>query len=277
MSISIPGTVLDRILARTQRDLEVRKATMSRDQLHRMIERQPPPIDFEASLNGETIAVIAEFKRASPSKGHFDIDVEAASVAASYLAGGASAISCLTDWPFFEGSLDDLKAVASRAYADEHPIGVLRKDFMLDAYQVEEARAYGASCILLIVAALEDDMLRQLAGRARELGMASLLEVHDEAELQRALAAGATLIGINNRDLRTLLVDLKVTERLSPIIPDNCRIVSESGFATREEVVRISRAGVDAILVGESIIVQLDRESAVKSLTGVKRRDRHRD
>lgn len=265
------GTVLDRILARTVHDLAGRMTRVPVSVLHRRIARQSPPVDVEAALKAETVALIAEFKRASPSKGHFEIEIEPGAVATSYIAGGAAAISCLTDGPFFEGSLHDLEAIANVGEVADRPVGVLRKDFIVDAYQVVEARASGASCILLIAAALDDATVTALSETARDAGMSSLVEVHDERELERALAIGATMIGINNRDLRTLRVDLGVTERLAPRIPPDRVVVGESGIATRADIERMASAGVDAILVGESIIVQLDREAATRALTGVRR------
>lgn len=276
MSLASSGTVLDRIVAQTRCDLAARQVRVTATELRRRIDAQPPPIDFESSLRKGTVAVIAEFKRASPSKGHFDIEVTPATVAEKYIAGGASAISCLTDGPFFEGSLADLEIISAASRAADRPLGVLRKDFIVDAYQVEEARAYGASCVLLIVAALDDGLLAALSAKARGLGMAALVEVHDEAELERALNAGATLVGINNRNLRTLEVDLSVTERLTALIPPDRIVVGESGISTRADVERMARAGVNAVLVGESIILQADRAAAVRALTGIRRRDRER-
>jgi indole-3-glycerol phosphate synthase len=263
------GTVLDRIVVRTKTDLDERKSRVPESELRAGIASQLPAVDVEAALKGETVKVIAEFKRASPSKGHFDVQIEPHSVASAYIAGGAAAISCLTDGPFFEGSLDDLATVASAASMSDRPVGVLRKDFIVDEYQVMEARAYGASCILLIVAALDDAKLIALSASAWDLGMSSLVEIHDESELERALGAGATLIGINNRDLRTLQVDLGVAERLAPRIPPDRIVVGESGITTRADVERMARAGVDAILVGESLIVQADREAAVRALVEI--------
>lgn len=266
MSTLETGTVLDRIVARTKTDLDDRKSRVPESVLRAGIDRQRAVVDVEAALKGETVKLIAEFKRASPSKGHFEVEIEPHSVASAYIAGGAAAISCLTDGPFFEGSLADLATVASAASMNDRPVGVLRKDFIVDEYQVMEARAYGASCILLIVAALDDAKLSALSSSARDLGMSSLVEIHDESELERALGAGVTLIGINNRNLRTLQVDLGVTERLAPRIPPDRIVVGESGIVTRADIERMARAGVDAILVGESIIMQDDCEAAVRAL-----------
>ncbi|MBA2247502.1 MAG: indole-3-glycerol phosphate synthase TrpC [Chloroflexia bacterium] len=273
MSAPVTGTVLDRILARTVQDLGERKSRVPLSELQRRIGRLPGPVDVETALKRDTVSLIAEFKRASPSKGHFEVEIEIEpdAVAAAYIAGAAAAISCLTDEPFFEGSLDDLGTIAAFASTSERPVGVLRKDFIVDLYQVVEARAYGASCILLIVAALDDATLTALSATARDLGMSTLVEVHDEPELERAMGVGATMIGINNRDLRSMRVALDVTERLAPRIPADRVVVGESGIATRSDVERLARAGVDAILVGESIILQPDREGAARKLSGVRR------
>ncbi|MBA3378135.1 MAG: indole-3-glycerol phosphate synthase TrpC, partial [Chloroflexia bacterium] len=225
-------------------------------------------------LRQETVTVIAEVKRASPSKGRFSAEVDPATVAARYAEGGAAAVSCLTDGPFFEGSLDDLAAVVEFTSRLDQPVGVLRKDFMIDRYQIDEARAYGASCILLIVACLDDDLLRDLYEYATSLGLSTLVEVHDGPELERALGAGAMLIGINNRDLKTLTVDLEVTNRLVPGIPPGVLVVGESGISTVDHVRTMAEAGVDAILVGESLIMQDDRAQAVRALTGIRKHER---
>jgi indole-3-glycerol phosphate synthase len=268
------GTVLDRILARTRVDLEMRKRQVARERLLERIKKQAAPVDFERSLRREHVAVIAEIKRASPSKGRFPVDIDPAAVAEDYIAGEAAAISCLTDEPFFQGSLADLETVVARVQATAPRIGVLRKDFMVDTYQIDEARACGASCVLLIVAALDDALLGELFAYATSLGLACLVEVHSEGELERALAVGASLIGINNRDLKTLQVDLGVTERLAPLTPPETTLVGESGISNAEDVRRLANAGVDAILVGESLIVHPRRAEAVNELVNVQRHPR---
>ena len=196
----------------------------------------------------------------------FPVAVDPATVAASYLAGGAAALSVLTDEPFFKGSLEDLTAAAEVAHRQAQPAPVLRKDFILDPYQIVEARAHGADAILLIVAALSDAYLRELLAAATEQGMDALVEVHDEAEIERAVAAGASLIGINNRDLRTFTVDLAVTERLAPLVPPGRVLVGESGVFSAVDVQRLGRAGVAAVLIGEGLILAEDRTAAVRSL-----------
>jgi indole-3-glycerol phosphate synthase len=274
MTTTVPqqtGTYLDRILVQTAKDVATRKALISVDALRAKAAEQPDPIDVEAALNRDHVTVIAEIKRASPSKGTFPVPVVPSDIASAYIEGGAAAISCLTDEPFFKGSLTDLETVARTSYASRTPIGILRKDFMLDRFQIDEARAFGASCILLIVAALDDAALADLQAYARSLGLSVLVEVHDEEEARRAVGAGATLIGINNRDLRSFHVDLATTERIAPLLPPGTTVVGESGIFTPDDVARLADAGVAAVLVGESLILQGDRAAAVRALAGVPR------
>jgi len=268
------GTVLDRIVTQTRRDLATRMQQVRRTELQRRFELVPEPVDVAQALNGSTVSVIAEVKRASPSKGRFPAEVDPPSLAAAYAAGGATAISCLTDGPFFQGSLDDLVDVTEVTSRLSPPIGVLRKDFTVDPYQIDEARAAGASAILLIVACLEDAELEALHAYARSLGLAVIVEVHDEPELARAVAIEPRIVGINNRNLKTLAVDLSVTLTLAPKVPADVVVVGESGIINRSHVDEIGDVGVDAILVGESLIVQPDRERAVRALTGVEKRTR---
>ena len=265
------GTYLDRILAQTAYDLEARKASTSVEELKVRAASMPAPMIVESALRRETISVIAEIKRASPSKGTFPIDVVPADVAAAYIEGGVAAISCLTDEPFFKGSLEDLEVVAGVAAKAQPAVPVLRKDFVIDTYQIDEARAYGASMVLLIVASLEDSQLREFREYSESLGMAALVEIHDENERDRVVASGATLLGINNRNLKTFEVDLAVTERLTANLPARTTIVGESGIFTVEDVERMAQSGVDAVLVGESLILQDDRAAAVRAIAGVPR------
>jgi len=262
------GTVLDRILARTVEDLEFRKRVVPLAALERRAADRPEPVDLAAALSRPGIGVIAEVKRASPSHGAFPVEVDPATVAGAYLDGGAAAVSVLTDEPFFRGSLADLEAAAAVARAQPKPAPVLRKDFVVDPYQVVEARASGADALLLIVAALGDAALGDLLARTRDAGMEALIEVHDEAEMARAVALGATVIGINNRDLRSFAVDLGLTERLAPLAPAGALLVGESGVFSRADVERLERAGVDAVLVGEGLITAPDRAAAVRALRG---------
>ncbi|MGC4106080.1 MAG: indole-3-glycerol phosphate synthase TrpC [Thermomicrobiales bacterium] len=274
MTTTIPqqtGTYLDRILVQTAKDVETRKALVSRDALFAKAAEQPEPINVTAALNRDHVTVIAEIKRASPSKGTFPVSVVPSEIATAYIDGGAAAISCLTDEPFFKGTLTDLEAVTRTSYSSQSPIGVLRKDFMLDRYQIDEARAFGASCILLIVAALDDATLADLHTYATSLGLSVLVEVHDEEEARRAVAVRSTLIGINNRDLRSFHVDLATTERIAPLLPPGTTVVGESGIFTPGDVSRLAAIGVAAVLVGESLILQDDRAAAVRALSGVSR------
>ena len=252
-------TILDRILERKREEVVAAREVTSLETLRDRARSAPPVRDFRAALSATGVSVIAEIKRASPSAGAFAPDVDAAELAGAYEAGGAAAISVLTDADFFQGSPDDLKS-AREAIA----LPVLRKDFILDPYQVYESRAMGADAILVIVAAVADPS--ELLGVAREVGLDCLVEVHDEGEIGRAVAAGAKIIGVNNRDLRTFDTDLEITERLRPEIPAGVIVVSESGIRTPEDVLRLARAGVDAVLVGESLVRSPDPGAALRVL-----------
>jgi indole-3-glycerol phosphate synthase len=260
------GTVLDEILARTTADLAERKVAMPVSDLEAAARSLSAPLSLRAALAGPEMSVIAEIKRASPSRGKFPVSVEPACLAREYMAGGAAAISVLTDEPFFQGSLSDLDVVADFVRASERPIPILRKDVVVDTYQITEARAHGADAVLLIVAALEDALLAGLVEAAAAAGMDALVEVHDEQEMERAAAVGAKLVGINNRDLRSFFVDLGVSERLTPLAPEGTVVVAESGILGSIEVKRLHDAGAHAVLVGESLVTAADRTAAVKAL-----------
>ncbi|CCF84030.1 indole-3-glycerol phosphate synthase TrpC [Nitrolancea hollandica] len=261
------GTFLDRIVARTLADLPARQAAHPLAELDARAASRPPAIPFDIALRGTKTAVIAEVKRASPSKGAIAPGIDAAAVARDYLSAGASAISVLTDTPFFQGSLTDLNAVSEAAHAAVTPRPVLRKDFLVDPYQVAEARVHGADAVLLIVALLKGTRLREMLATVRDYGLQALVEVHDEAELDEAVNAGAGVIGINNRDLRTFTVDLATSERLVPMIPADRTIVAESGIHTPEDLRRLAAAGAHAVLVGESLMLAADRKAALRGLT----------
>jgi indole-3-glycerol phosphate synthase len=260
------GTILDRILRRTAADVAARKAATSLAELERMAADRPEPVSLATALSGPELAVIAEFKRASPSKGRFPFDAAPSEVAAQYFTGGAAAMSVLTDEPFFQGSLADMTEAARVAHALPSSRPVLRKDFVLDPFQILEARAHGADAVLLIVAALEQTALESLLRVTHEYGLEALVEIHDEKELARATAVGARIIGINNRDLRTFMVDLAVTERLAPAAPEDALVVGESGIFTVNDAARSQSAGADAVLVGESLVLAPDRAAAVRAL-----------
>ena len=255
-------TVLDEIIEGVREDLAARAALISLDELKSRAQRVAPALDACAALrDGDGVKVIAEVKRCSPSKGALAMIADPAGLASDYAAGGASVISVLTERRRFGGSLEDLEAV--RAAVD---IPVLRKDFTVSSYQLWEARAYGADVILLIVAALDQPTLVGLRERAESLGMTALVEVHDEAETERAVEAGAHVIGINARNLKTLEVDRATFARLAPGIPQGIVKVAESGVRGPHDVLEYARAGASAVLVGESLVTGGRPREAVADL-----------
>ncbi|MGW5359927.1 indole-3-glycerol phosphate synthase TrpC [Actinopolymorpha pittospori] len=254
-------SVLDEILDGVRADLAERQARVSIDDLKARVAQLPYAIDPMPALRGDGVAVIAEVKRSSPSKGALAAIADPAGLAVEYQAGGATVISVLTERRRFGGTIDDLRAVRS---AVEVP--VLRKDFVLTSYQLWEARAHGADLILLIVAALEQNALVSLIERAESIGLTPLVECHTEEEAARAVDAGAKLIGVNARDLRTLEVDRSAFARLSPRIPDGIVKVAESGVRGPHDVIEYARAGAHAVLVGESLVTGKDPRSAVADL-----------
>lgn len=256
--------ILDEIVACKEETLAKAKADCSLAVLQAQVGQAPPPRDFVAALRAPGCSLIAEVKRASPSRGVLCPDFNPVRLAALYARRGARAISVLTDEPFFQGHLDYLRAVRSALGAACPPL--LRKDFLFDPYQLWEARACGADAVLLIAAILPDDELRGLLALADELGLAALVEVHDGEELARALTVGARLVGINNRDLRDFRVDLATTERLRLAIPPGLPVVSESGIRSADDVRRLARCGVDAVLVGEALVTAPDVEAQVAAL-----------
>jgi len=242
-------TILDEIVAHKRVELAQRKRQCSLDVVQAEAARAAPPRDLAAALCLPGVSLIAEVKRASPSKGPIRPHLEPGDVAWTYQDGGAAAISVLTDKRYFQGSLDDLRAV--RHSVD---LPLLRKEFIVDPYQVYEARAAGADAVLLIVAALSDADLAALHRLVCSLGMAALVEVHDEGELRRALAVQPRIVGVNNRDLRTFTVDLGTTARLRPLVPAGVALVAESGIRDRADVARLAAIGADAMLVGEALL-----------------------
>jgi indole-3-glycerol phosphate synthase len=257
--------VLARILADKRRAVDAAKGTRSIDVLEGEAARAPPPRGFIAALERAHAAgrygLIAEIKRASPSHGLIRADFEPAALARAYAEGGATCLSVLTDEPYFQGKAEHL--ISARAAVS---LPVLRKDFIIDPYQVAEARAMGADCILLIMAALSDAETIELEAAAHHRGMDALVEVHDADELRRALRLKTRLIGINNRNLKTLKTDLAVTETLAPLLPRGRILVSESGLNTPGDLARMARVGARSFLVGEALMRQRDVAAATRAL-----------
>jgi indole-3-glycerol phosphate synthase len=254
-------SVLDEILAGVREDVEARQQRTPLELIRELAAQAPPPKDAFSLLRAPGVGVIAEVKRASPSRGQLAEIPDPAELAGEYAAGGARCISVLTESRWFGGSLADFDAV--RAAVD---VPLLRKDFVVSSYQVHEARAHGADLVLLIVAALEQNALMGLLERVESLGMTALVEVHTEEEADRAMAAGARVIGVNARDLRTLEVDREVFERIAPGLPNNIVKIAESGVRGPHDLIRYASAGADAVLVGEGLVTQKSPREAVAEL-----------
>jgi indole-3-glycerol phosphate synthase len=286
MAVSDASTFLTKILDHKRTEVERQALKVPLAQLEANIAAALPPRAFDAALRRPgRVALIAEVKKASPSKGVLVENFDPLALARTYAENGAAAISVLTDVRFFQGSLKYLQGIRERLEIGDwrlepstqspisnlqSPVPILRKDFILDPYQVYEARAYGADALLLIVAALEDATLTELLALTHALGMQALVEVHDEAELDRALALGATLVGVNNRDLHTFVTSLETTRRLAARLPSANRplLISESGIATAADVALVRGWGVDAVLVGEALVTAPDVAGRVRELAG---------
>lgn len=256
--------ILADIAAYKREDVRARKARLSQDAVEAEAKAASAVRGFAASLrkrSAERPALIAEIKKASPSKGLIRADFDPPALARAYEAGGAACLSVLTDGPSFQGEDSYL-----RAARDASALPAIRKDFLVDPWQVAESRALGADAILVILAMIDDALAADLMAEAQRFGMDALVEVHDEAEMARAAALGATLVGVNNRDLRTFVVDLAVTERLAPLVPADALLVGESGISTPADAARLHRAGARAMLVGESLMRQGDVEAATRAL-----------
>lgn len=277
MNARTTGTVLDRIVAdRRVRLLEDRRARDESVLRARVVEIDAlgPQVSFATRLRegrratpaGARLRLVAEIKRSSPSKGVFSAELDAGARARAYAAAGAAALSVLTEPDHFHGSVADLDAARRAVAGDPDRPALLRKEFVFDPYQVLEARAFGADALLLITMLLDPPALAELVALTRAHDMEPLVEVHDEAELQIALEAGATVIGVNNRDLRTFTEDLGVTERLAPLVPPQVTLVAESGIRTAADAARMAAVGAHAVLVGEALMLAADVSTAAHEL-----------
>jgi indole-3-glycerol phosphate synthase len=255
--MSIPN-ILKKILSHKREELEIRKRQVSMAELQAQVGSVKAPLSLFRALSVSNLAVIAEIKKASPSAGVIRENFEPLEIAKSYVRAGASAISMLTDENFFQGSLDFITSV--RPFV---PIPILRKDFIIDPYQVLEARVHGADALLLIVAALEKSQLNELLHQTRELGMNALVETHTAEEMEVAIQSGARVIGINNRSLESFEIDLGTTEQLAPMVPDGTLLVGESGLHTQQDIQRMIHANVDAVLVGTHFMSDPDPGDAL--------------
>ena len=263
-------TILDTIAARKREELAAARAAEPLAALERRALGAPALRDFAAAITrpaGAPPRVIAEIKRGSPSRGLLRPTLDPAALGRAYAAGGAAALSVLTDEDFFGGSFADLQTARAAT-----PLPVLRKDFLLDEYGVLQARAIGADAVLLIVALLDAVALRRLRELAGALGMAALVEIHDAAEMAAAAESGATIVGVNNRDLRTFTVDIHLTERLAPLRPAGALLVAESGVSEPADVARLAACGADCLLVGESLVTAADPAAQLRDLLALETR-----
>jgi len=253
--------MLDRIMAQKKEEIERRKRALPLTYLNERISQQKAPLDLALALKGDHIGLIAEVKRASPSRGMLHPNLNPVQLAQTYVEGGANAISVLTEANYFKGSIDDLAAIRQ-----EVTLPLLRKDFILDPYQVHESRAYGADALLLIAAILSQEQLEELLSLSHSLGLRCLVEVHNENEVEIALLSGAEIVGINNRDLSTFAVDINTTRRLRPLIPQQRIVVAESGIRSRSDVEKLEEWGIDAMLVGEALVTAHDVIAKIREL-----------
>jgi len=256
--------ILNKIAADVAIELAEKKRCISLTEMGKSAKAQSPPLDFSAALRGNSVRLIAEVKKASPSMGVIRPYFNPLEIAGVYATNGAAAISILTEPKYFQGSLDYLRDIKKSLAAK--PIPLLRKDFIIDPYQVLEARAYGADGILLIVAILTTEKLSELLQLSHQLDMMSLVEVHTERELNIAVRSNAKIIGINNRDLNTFKVDLQTTARLRPLIPPDRIVVSESGIRSRQDMNNLKEWGINGALIGEALMTAPDIAAKMKEL-----------
>jgi indole-3-glycerol phosphate synthase len=253
--------MLDKIIAQKKEEVELRKRSIPLSRLEKEIARRKPPLDFALALRGEDMQLIAEVKRASPSRGILCPNFNPVELAKTYAKGGAAAISVLTEASHFEGDIAHLAAIGQ-----EVELPLLRKDFIFDPYQVYESRAHGADALLLIAAILSQEQLNELLALSHTLDLRCLVEVHSDGELERALSSGAEVIGINNRDLNTFTIDINTTRRLRPLIPQGKIVVSESGIKSRNEIEKLKAWGVTAVLIGEALVTADDVLTKMREL-----------
>jgi indole-3-glycerol phosphate synthase len=256
--------ILEQIVADKRLELEEKKRALPLQELREVAASKPPPLDCASALRGDSIKLIAEVKKASPSRGVIRSDFSPVAIAEVYASNGAAAISVLTESKYFQGNLDYLKDIGEALGNKRVPL--LRKDFITDPYQIYESRAYSADCLLLIVAIMKPEELKELLELSYELKMSCLVEIHNEAELQIALNSQARIIGINNRDLSTFAVDLATTKRLRPLIPPDRIVVSESGIKDGNDMEKLSQWGVDAVLIGEALMASGDIAARMKEI-----------
>jgi len=256
--------MLDRIMAQKREEVEQRKRVVPTTYLQERIACQKPALDLALALKGDHIRLIAEVKQASPSRGMLSPNLNPTKLAQTYAEGGAAAISVLTEEDYFMGSIEHLAAIREVV-----KLPLLRKDFIFDPYQVYESRAYGADALLLIVAILSQEQLRELVSLSHSLGLKCLVEVHNGDDVERAVLSEAEIIGINNRDLNTFAVDINTTRRLRRLVPKEKIIVSESGIKSQKDVEKLGKWGVHAVLVGEALVTASDIPAKIKELIGV--------
>jgi indole-3-glycerol phosphate synthase len=253
--------MLDKIIAHKREEVEQRKKVATITYLQQHIARQKPALDLAPALKGDHIRLIAEVKQASPSRGMLSPNFNPIELAQTYVEGGAAAISVLTEANYFMGSIEHLAAIREVV-----GLPLLRKDFIFDFYQIYESRAYGADALLLIVAILSQEQLKELVSLSHSLGLRCLVEVHNEGEVERAVHSEAKIIGINNRDLATFSIDINMTRRLRPLIPQERIVISESGIRSKRDIKKLEKWGVDAVLVGEALVTTGDVRAKMKEL-----------
>ena len=255
--------ILNEIVSHNIKELELKKHSLPMAELQSMILQQPPPLDLASALRGDGVQLIAEVKKASPSRGIIRPDFNAVEIARIYADNGASAISVLTETTYFHGSLNHLADIRAALHKK---LPLLRKDFIFDPYQIYESRAYGADSLLLIVAILKPPKLQEILQLSYELHMTCLVETHNETEVEIALKSEAKIIGINNRDLTNFSIDIANTERLRPLIPPDRIVISESGIKERNDIERLRQSGVNAVIIGESLMSAPDIAAKMREL-----------